>query len=66
MFSIRRDFIHFENRIVEVIRSFIEEHVKDVEGLKKYLQADTVLRKDNRLYFCVSVTEVEFEEIPNE
>lgn len=66
MFSIHRDFIHFENRIVEVIRFFIEDHVKDVEGLKKYLQADTVLRKDNRLYFCVSVTEVEFEEIPNE
>lgn len=62
MFSIRKDFIYFEDRLVEILRVFPESHIKDREGLKEFLEADTILRRDGKLYYCLTVTESEIIE----
>lgn len=59
MFSISRTFIRMPDKLVEVKRHFLEESCKDVEAIKEWLGADTLLRKDGYLYFCVEVTEAE-------
>jgi len=62
MISIRKDFIYFEDRLVEILRVFTESHIKDREGLKEFLEADTILRRDGKLYYCLTVTESEIIE----
>jgi hypothetical protein len=62
MFSTRKDFIYFEDRLVEVLRVFTESYIKDREGLKEFLEADTILRRDGKLYYCLTVTEPEIVE----
>lgn len=64
MFSISRNFIRLPDKLVEIKRHFPEETCKDIEAIKEWLSADTVLRKDGQLYFCIEVQEAEI--IPEE
>lgn len=74
MFSIKREFIRFEDRLVEVIKKYPTDRCKNVDGIKEILGCDTVLRKNETMYFCISVAEAEYIEdttnenlvIPNE
>lgn len=59
MFSLNRQFINFEDRLLEVRRRFREEHIKDIELVKQYYDCDTTLRQDGFLYFCVEIPEAE-------
>jgi hypothetical protein len=59
MFSTKRDFIRFENRLVEVIKVLPGVRIKNVEGIKELFKCDTVLRKDDFMYFCVTVEEAQ-------
>lgn len=59
MFSISRNFVRLPDKLVEVKRFFPEESCKDVEAIKEWLEADTLLRKDGQLYFCSEVAEAE-------
>lgn len=59
MFSIKKDFIRFENRLVEVVKILPGVRIKSVEGIKDLLKCDTVLRKDDFMYFCVTVEEAQ-------
>lgn len=59
MFSLNRQFINFEDRLLEVRRKFREEHIKDIELVKQYYDCDITLRQDEFLYFCVEVPEAE-------
>lgn len=59
MFSINRNFIRLPDKIVEVIRSFPEAKVKNVDGVHEWLGTDTLLRKNGMLYFCVKLDELE-------
>jgi hypothetical protein len=59
MFSIPINFIHVNDGLYKVVRTFKEEHVKNVDGLKQLLHIDIVFRKDGLLYFCDIVQDLE-------
>ena len=59
MFSIATNFIHVNDGLYRVIRSFKEDQVKNVDGVKDYLHADIVFRKDGLLYFCDIIKDLE-------
>jgi hypothetical protein len=52
MFSFKREFIHWDNSLVEVIKKYSTERIKDVNGLKDMLDCNVVLRKNETTYFC--------------
>jgi hypothetical protein len=62
MFSIKRDFIRWEDKIVEVKRSYPIDRVKDVSLIKEWLGVDVVLRRDNIMYFCETIQDAEIIE----
>lgn len=57
MFSIKREFINWDNSLVEVIKKCATERIKDVNALKELLDCDVVLRKNETTYFCRKVDE---------
>ena len=59
MFSIPTNFIKVNEELYKVVRTFKEEHVKNVDGLKELLHIDIVFRKDGLLYFCDTVQDLE-------
>jgi hypothetical protein len=62
IFSIKREFIRFDDKLFEVVRSFREDHIKDVEAVKQHYECTMVLRKNRFMYFCTEVTEAEIVE----
>ena len=68
MFSTVKTYISWEDKIVEVKRVYAEERVKDIELIKEWLGADTILRKEGRLYFCTTIQDAEIlsEEVSEE
>jgi len=62
MFTIKREFIHWDDSLVEVIKKYSTERVKDVNGLKGLLDCNVVLRKNETTYFCRKIDEVEILE----
>ena len=62
MFTIKREFIHWDDSLVEVIKKYSTERVKDVNGLKDLLDCNVVLRKNETTYFCRKIDEVEILE----
>ena len=70
MFIIKREFIQWEDGLVEVIEKYLSHRIKDVNGLKTLLDCDVVLRKDETTYICRKVSEAELvedevNELPN-
>jgi hypothetical protein len=70
MFNIKREFIQWEDGLVEVIKSCPSHRVKDANGLKTLLECDVVLRKNETTYICRKVSEAELvedevNELPN-
>ena len=70
MFTIKREFIQWEDGLVEVIEKYATHRIKDVNGLKTLLECDVVLRKDETTYICRKVSEAELvedevNELPN-
>lgn len=59
MFSICQHFIKVQEDLFLVKRTFKEEIVKDVEGVKQWLGVDSVYKKDGTLYFCIKIDEAE-------
>jgi hypothetical protein len=67
MHSIKKEFIRWEDKLVEVKKIYWTHHVKDIEAVKEYLNADVILQRDGRYYFCETVQEAEIiEEFANE
>jgi len=62
MFTIKREFIQWEDGLVEVIEKYATHRIKDVNGLKTLLDCDVVLRKDDTTYICRKVSEAELVE----
>ena len=62
MFTIKREFIQWEDGLVEVIEKYATHRIKDVNGLKTLLECDVVLRKDETTYICRKVSEAELVE----
>ena len=70
MVTIKREFIQWEDSLVEVIEKYLSHRIKDVNGLKTLLDCDVVLRKDETTYICRKVSEAELvedevNELPN-
>ena len=70
MVTIKREFIQWEDGLVEVIEKYATHRIKDVNGLKTLLECDVVLRKDETTYICRKVSEAELvedevNELPN-
>jgi len=70
MITIKREFIQWEDGLVEVIEKYATHRIKDVNGLKTLLDCDVVLRKDDTTYICRKVSEAELvedevNELPN-
>lgn len=63
MFTVGKSFIRRGDELLQVIDTFRESEVEDFEVIKNHLGADTVLRRNEFLYFCVIVPELEFEMI---
>jgi hypothetical protein len=59
MFSIPTHFIKVNDGLFQVVRTFKEDQVRNVDGVKDYLHADIVFRKDGLFYFCVNVPDLE-------
>lgn len=59
MFSLQINFIKVNDGLFRIRRSYKEQDVKDIDGLKEYLQVDIVFRKDGMLYFCENVQDLE-------
>lgn len=62
MFLIKREFIHWDDSLVEVIKKYSTERIKDVNGLKELLDCNVVLRKNETTYFCRKMDEAEIIE----
>jgi hypothetical protein len=59
MFSICKNFIKINDDLFLVKRVLFEDRIKDLEGIKQWLGADAVYKKDNLLYFCIKIDELE-------
>jgi hypothetical protein len=63
MFSISKSFIKVNDGLFEVLRTFAEDRVLNVDLVKDWLNAQIVFRKDGLYYFCKQVQDLEYEQI---
>ena len=59
MHFIRKDFIEFNNILYYVIKVVREDDKPIIDPLKEYLQADIVLKKEDKFYFLRSIPDIE-------
>jgi|GEM_PF-6882100 len=59
MHFIRKDFIEFNNILYYVIKVVREDDKPMIDNLKEYLQADIVLKKEDKFYFLRSIPDIE-------
>ena len=62
-----KEIISANGHLYQLVRVIKESRSKnpDMEILKKYFHCDTLLRKQDKLYFCKLIEEIEFEDITN-
>ena len=62
-----KEIITANGNLYQLVRVIKESRLKnpDMEILKKYFHCDTLLRKQDKLYFCKLIEEIEFEDITN-
>ena len=59
MYTLSRNFIKVGEDLFEVIRTFKEENIRNVELVKWYLNADAVYKRDGVFFFCTKIQELE-------
>ena len=59
MFSLKKDFLYFNNKLYLIKRTLKEESNPIIDTWKEHLRADLVLRKEGLLYFLQEVVELE-------
>lgn len=59
MFSICTNYITVGDDLFQVKRVFSEDRVPDIELFRYWLDAETVFRKEGKLYFCNKIQEAE-------
>ncbi len=56
-------FVRFNDNLLQILRYYPESRVRDVDGIKKWLNADIAIRKEGIMYFCQTIEEaVEVED----
>ena len=60
-----KEIITANGNLYQLIKVLKENQLKNpnMEDLKEYFLCDTVLRKQDMLYFCRIIEEIEYEEI---
>ena len=65
-FNITRNIIEVNDQLFEIKKTYKEENVKDPLGLKEFLGYDVLFKKEGVLYFCNTIVEPEFVDLPYE
>lgn len=58
MFTISKNFIKVNDDLYQVIRSYPEDKVINVDLVKEWLGSEIIFRKDGNLYFCNAIQEL--------
>ncbi len=66
MFSIKKEYIRWEDQLVEVVKKYPLSRIRNANGIKELLHCNVVLKQLDVMYFCVTVQDVDFEEIDNQ
>lgn len=59
MHFIRKEFITFNNTLYYIVKIVRIDDNPIVENLKEYLQADIVLKKEDKFFFLRSIPDIE-------
>ena len=59
MHFIRKEFITFNNTLYYIVKIIRIDDNPIVENLKEYLQADIVLKKEDKFFFLRSIPDIE-------
>lgn len=59
MHFIRKEFITFNNTLHYIVKVVRMDDKPIVENLKEYLQADIVLKKEDKFFFLRSIPDIE-------
>jgi hypothetical protein len=59
MYFIKKEFITFNNSLYYIVRVIRESDNPIVENLKEYLQADIVLKKEEKFFFLRNIPDIE-------
>lgn len=59
MFSICKQFLKVNDALFLVVKTYQEDRVVNVDGVKHWLDCDIVFRKDGNYYFCQTIQELE-------
>ena len=59
MHFIRKDFISFQDKLYYIVKIVREDDKPIVDNLKEYLQADTVLKKEEKFYFLRNIPDID-------
>ena len=62
MHFIKKEFITFNNTLYYIVKIVRVDDNPIVENLKEYLQADIVLKKDDKFFFLRSIPDIEIIE----
>ena len=49
--------VRFNDNLLQILRYYPESRVRDVDGIKKWLNADIAIRKEGIMYFCQAIEE---------
>jgi len=59
MHFIRKEFINFNNNLYYIVKIIREEEKPNVEIFKEYLQADIVLKKEEKFFFLRNIPDID-------
>jgi hypothetical protein len=59
MHFIRKDFISFQDKLYYIVKIVREDDKPIVDNLKESLQADIVLKKEERFYFLRNIPDID-------
>ena len=59
MHFIKKEFITFNNTLYYIVKIVRVDDNPIVENLKEYLQADIVLKKEDKFYFLRNIPDIE-------
>jgi hypothetical protein len=59
MHFIRKDFISFQDKLYYIVKIVREDDKPIVDNLKEYLQADIVLKKEEKFYFLRNIPDID-------
>jgi hypothetical protein len=47
--------VRFNDNLLQILRYYPEARVRDVDGIKKWLNADIAIRREGIMYFCQTI-----------